>query len=41
MGTRLRETRGEQEESGVLDLLDYRRSGDPIIFASDANTKSV
>lgn len=35
-----RVSRGEQEETGALDLLDHKLSGDPIIFALDAN-KSV
>lgn len=35
-----RVSRGEQEETGALDLLDHRLSGDPIIFALDAK-KSV
>lgn len=41
IGTRVSATKGEQEETSVLDLLDHRHSGDPIIFALDANKVGV
>lgn len=37
MNSRLRTSREEQEDTGALDLLDHRLSGDPIIFALVAN----